>query len=221
MFTEYTYKSLRTYFLTTTYLINSPFKYDPRLRQFSEISRLSRLWYNIMLCWCFLRTFWQIFLMVASFFWGFPSVADTALEVAFILFNVTVLCMHIIEGILYRQILMDFQNKLLNTNAMLKEHFLVQDSNRILGDGCGIYIRLFTPAAFNLALTIGLFFLIQPHSRMYFYSWLPVEKSMLTLICYSWWECYSNCWQMGIFFTTWFTKLLFANGCCFWLQEIW
>lgn len=130
-----------------------------------------------------------------------PLNRRTALEVAFVLFNLIILCLNV-NSFWNRGDMKGFLNKLVDTNAKLKTQFIVPESKEAFKDGCGIYIRLLTPASFNMESIVGFFFAIEPHSRMYFYNWLPVEKSTWTMTCYGVWKCFITCWQMGIIFAS-------------------
>ena len=221
MFTQDTYVWLRIYFKITNLLSSTPFAYKASARSFQESSLLSMVWYIVLLIWCLLRTVWHAGWVASNLFYSLPPIADAALEAAFLIFNVSVLCMNIVSFV-KRKSMVSFLKNMLALNSNLKSHYMLEHP-RVLqcNDGCAIFLKLLTPAAMSTAIVVGLLFAIQPDSRIYFYKFVPVEKTAWTFVVYMVWECYTECWQVGIFFSVWFSELLFAKSAAFWVQQIW
>ena len=223
MFTEDTFLWLRIYFKTTKLLANAPFEYQPSCRNFQENSLFSQIWYMCLLSWCLARTTWHGGWIVSNIFYGFPSVSEAALETAFMIFNASVVLVNI-TSFQNRKSMVSLWNGMLALNAKLKSHYMLEQSASSEfsdSDGCAIFVKLLTPSAIGTPIVVGLLFTIQPHSRIYFYKFIPMEKTTWTFAIYAIWECYTNCWQMGILFSVWFQQLLFAKSSTFWIRQIW
>ena len=182
-----------------------------------------------MLLWIAIRCFYHIFCLLTSFFYGFPSIADTTIEMAFVVSTLTVCTLHI-SVYCHREAYMSFLNQMIRVNKCYAEKFLTIEA-RSRGrhwntgtkytDGVWPYMKLMTPCMFSSALTFGVIFLSQPHKRLYYYSYLVGAQNSIVLTgLYFLLECYTLCWMFGILFLLWYTQLLYANSTGFWLKQI-
>ena len=230
MFTDETYHQLKLFFRLTSELIsNLPFDYDENAAQLVELSVRSKLWYFLMLLWVAIRCFYHVFCILSGFLHGFPSVADTTIEISFAVLTFTVLTFNtaVYAG---RHTFMEMVNQMLRVNKLYSEKFLTPDAKTRgrhgftgikYNDGCWLYMKLFTPGLFNSALTFGVLFLYQPHKRLYYYTYfVGSDTSLLSFGLYFLLESYSICWKMGILYFLWYCQLLYANSSSFWLDQI-
>ena len=194
-----------------------------------ELSVRSKLWYFLLLLWTAFRCVYHVFWILSGFVHGFPSVADTTIEISFAVFMSTVCTMNI-SSYSGRQTCMELFNQMLRANKLFSEKFLAPEAktrgrhwnNGIqYNDGCWLYMKLLTPCSFSCALTFGMLFLYQPHKRLYYYSYLfGTENSIAYMALYFLLESYSLCWTVGIIYFLWYSQLLYANSSGFWLDQI-
>ena len=181
-----------------------------------------------MLLWLFIRSIYHLFWVLRSCVYGFPPISEATIELYYTIVQSVTLGINF-WGYLDSSSLANHLNQLITINKTFHSEFLVSDAktggrNRTNGskytDGCSTYMRLFTSAS-----QIGLFpfaamFLLVPHQRIYFYSYIPGQKSSIHLILYFVWEFYTYCWQISVCYLFWYVQMLFANSTNFWLQQI-
>ena len=230
MYTDETYKQIIRFFrLNSKLMSNLPFDYEEKSCQLMELSLRSKVWYFLMLCWTVIRCSHHIFWILSGFLHGFPSVADTTIEISFAIFTFTV-CTLNIGSYSRRRTCMELFNQMLSVNKLYSENFLTLEakirgrhwiSGKKYNDGCWQHMKLLTPSSFSCAITFGMFFLYQPHKRLYYYSYLVgTENSIVYVGLYFLLESYSLCWMMGILYFLWYCQLLYANSSSFWLDHI-
>ena len=230
MYTDETYNQLRLFFKFTSQLTsNLPFDYNEKTCQLVDLSILSKLWYFFMLLWLAIRCSYHTFWLLTGFVHGFPSVADTTIEIAFAICTFTACILN--TGAYYqKKNYMTLVNQMLRVNKRYAQDFLWPEAKSRgrhwntgikYTDGCWLYMKLLTPCYFSSAMTFGMLFLSQPHKRLYYYSYVFGEESSIVYMgLYFLLEGYSICWLQGILYLLWYTQLLYANSTSFWLNQI-
>ena len=230
MFTDETYRQLKLFFrLTFRLTSNLPFDYDEKASELVELSIGLKLWYFLMLVWTAFRCVYHVFWILSGFVYGFPTVADTTIEISFAVLSFTAVFMN---TVVYceRQTFMEMVNQMLKANKLYSEHFLTPEaktrgrhwnSGIKYNDGCWLYMKLLTPSVLSSSLMFGMLFLYQPHNRLYYYSYVfQPDNSTVYMGFYFLLESFSICWILGILYFLWYCSLLYANSSSFWLDQI-
>ena len=177
MFTDETYRQLQLFFrLSSKLTSNLPFDYDEKACQLVELSIGFKLWYFLMLTWTGIRCLYHVVWILSGFRHGFPSVADTTIEISFAVLSFTVLTLNtaVYSG---SQTFIDMVNQMLKVNKLYSERFLTPEaktrgrhwnSGIKYNDGCWFYMKLLTPSLISSALMFGMLFLYQPHNILYY-----------------------------------------------------
>ena len=223
MLTKDTYTQIKIFFKIACKITSIPIKYNGQTEAFQEISGKAQLWYFFMIGWMTLRPCYHAFWLVSSVFYGFPSVADTSVEIFYFFGNSLVNFLNI-GAYISRASLINYLNQLLKINRIFKSELLIAESEsgghhpetgKRYSDGCSPFMKLLTPGSFSTPISFGLLFLLQPHKRLYYYRFIPGEKPLWTQILYFFWESFTYLWSCF-----WYMILLYGQSCGFWLDQI-
>ena len=232
MFTEQTYHQLQLFFKVTSKLIsNLPFDFDMSSGQVIEMSTPKKICYLLVLASVAFRSCYHAACIASGFVYGFPSVADLTIEVAFLLTTSTAALLNI-GTFTNRSTFIEQLNQMLRINRKFSAEFLRdgvtrremqswgKGEGRQYTDGCWIYMKLLTLGSIAATIEFGMFFLMTPTKRIYYYSWLFDDGLSWWMLPYFVFECFTLYWMYGILFLQWYTQLMYASSCSFWLDQI-